>query len=183
MTINNDSVSRRLLYQTPVSKVLQYMHVKKCEFRIPDRKCYTCNPFMRRCSRVIRGEYFYLWASCVCSGPDRDFISMPASCCVRFFGGWWWGAATSRRLNQLTCFLPRGLPAWPHVRSNVCLMCGFDVCIEIISSRGARVFLEAMQRKYLRGPKVCSMVFTSSAERRWAPLALIIFFKESAWEF
>lgn len=157
------------------------------EFRIPDRKCYTYNPFTRRCSRVIRGEYFYLWASCVCSGPDWDFISMPASCCVRFFGGVGGGEFGDEQTTQSAYMLSAPWAAGLASRAQRCLSDVRLWCLyqnNLVPRRSCVLgALEAMQRIYLQGPKVRSMVFTSSAERRWGPLALIVFFKESAWEF
>lgn len=95
-------------------------------------------------------------------------LSTHASQLLRQFFQGCGGGGGSRRLNQLTCFLPCRLPAWPHVQwclSDVRLWCLYrnNLVLRCSCVLGA---LEATQRKYLWGVKVSSMVFTCATEKR-----------------
>lgn len=93
MTINNESVSRYLLYQTPGSSTI---HTCEKVYQSSEFLIESVTHVIPLCSRVIRGEYFYLWAwlrlyihasqllrqvSRVWGGAD-DSISLHAFCPV-----------------------------------------------------------------------------------------------------
>lgn len=106
---------------------------------------------------------------------------MPASCCVRF--SWVGGGQTTQSAYMLSAPWAAGLASRAQrCLSDVRLWCLYRN--NLVPRRSCVLgALEATQGKYLRGPKVRSMVLASSAERSRGPPALIIFFKRGrAWE-